>query len=136
MYHCFPSTWDVVVSSPDVVIFFTSTLCVKPLKEVEDLAHQILQYDIDQKQVYPEKENGNDDDQCRPVNFLFTGPGHLLELRFHVAVESNQIPWSVPNLFQHKNKWQARRDSNPQHPVLETGALPIGATGLRTTSDN
>src|SRR5690606_23260753 len=21
--------------------------------------------------------------------------------------------------------WQARRDSNPQHPVLETGALPI-----------
>ena len=26
--------------------------------------------------------------------------------------------------------WQARRDSNPQHPVLETGALPIRATGL------
>ena len=22
-------------------------------------------------------------------------------------------------------KWQARRESNPQHPVLETGALPI-----------
>ncbi len=21
--------------------------------------------------------------------------------------------------------WQARRDSNPQHPILETGALPI-----------
>jgi hypothetical protein len=21
--------------------------------------------------------------------------------------------------------WQARRDSNPQHPVLETGALPL-----------
>ena len=26
--------------------------------------------------------------------------------------------------------WQARRDSNPQHSVLETDALPIGATGL------
>ncbi len=25
---------------------------------------------------------------------------------------------------------QARRDLNPQHPVLETGALPIRATGL------
>ena len=25
---------------------------------------------------------------------------------------------------------QARRDSNPQHPVLETGALPVRATGL------
>jgi hypothetical protein len=26
--------------------------------------------------------------------------------------------------------WQARRDSNPQHPVLETGALAVRATGL------
>jgi hypothetical protein len=26
--------------------------------------------------------------------------------------------------------WQGWRDSNPQHPVLETGALPIGATAL------
>src|SRR5438445_11449777 len=30
--------------------------------------------------------------------------------------------------------WQGRRDSNPQHPVLETGALPIRATGLSTTA--
>ena len=29
-----------------------------------------------------------------------------------------------------KKKWQARRDSNPHHPVLETGALTVGATGL------
>jgi hypothetical protein len=28
--------------------------------------------------------------------------------------------------------WQARRDSNPQHPVLETGALAVRATGLHT----
>ncbi len=33
-----------------------------------------------------------------------------------------------------RNKWQARRDSNPQHPVLETGALPIRATGLQLCS--
>ena len=26
--------------------------------------------------------------------------------------------------------WQARRDSNPQHPDLESGALSIRATGL------
>jgi hypothetical protein len=30
----------------------------------------------------------------------------------------------------YKKKWQARRDSNPHHPVLETGALAVGATGL------
>ena len=29
-----------------------------------------------------------------------------------------------------QTSWQARRDSNPQHAVLETAALPIGATGL------
>ena len=28
---------------------------------------------------------------------------------------------------------QARRDSNPQQAVLETAALPIGATGLKPT---
>ena len=27
-------------------------------------------------------------------------------------------------------KWQARRDLNPQHPDLESGALAIRATGL------
>ena len=32
--------------------------------------------------------------------------------------------------------WQARRDSNPQHPVLETGALPIRATGLYLIQPN
>ena len=30
-----------------------------------------------------------------------------------------------------KNKWQARRDSNPQHPDLESGALAVRATGLQ-----
>jgi hypothetical protein len=30
--------------------------------------------------------------------------------------------------------WQARRDSNPQHPVLETGALAVRATGLHERS--
>jgi hypothetical protein len=31
-----------------------------------------------------------------------------------------------------KNKeWQARRDLNPQPPDLESGALAVGATGLK-----
>ena len=32
--------------------------------------------------------------------------------------------------FPNLKYWQARRDSNPQPAVLETAALPIGATGL------
>jgi hypothetical protein len=31
-----------------------------------------------------------------------------------------------------KQLWQARRDSNPQLPDLESGALPIRATGLQS----
>ena len=34
-----------------------------------------------------------------------------------------------------EKRWQARRDSNPQHPVLETGALPVRATGLQRGPD-
>ena len=37
------------------------------------------------------------------------------------------------SIFQTLNKrknWQARRDLNPQHPDLESGALSIRATGL------
>ena len=30
----------------------------------------------------------------------------------------------------HLIKWQARRDSNPHHPDLESGALAVRATGL------
>ena len=33
-------------------------------------------------------------------------------------------------LHTKQTKWQARRDSNPQHPDLETGALAVRATGL------
>ena len=29
------------------------------------------------------------------------------------------------NFFCHANRWQARRESNPQPAVLETAALPI-----------
>ena len=39
-------------------------------------------------------------------------------------------PNKQPFGCSYKTSWQARRDSNPQHAVLETAALPIGATGL------
>jgi hypothetical protein len=31
-------------------------------------------------------------------------------------------------------RWQARRDSNPHHPDLESGALAVRATGLQKAS--
>ena len=48
-------------------------------------------------------------------------------LRFSV-IFANVTTSPLKQYWQH---WQARRDSNPQHPVLETGALTVGATGLQ-----
>jgi hypothetical protein len=47
-------------------------------------------------------------------------------VRGYMADTHQPTPWSHVS----SHIWQARRDSNPQHPVLETGALAVGATGL------
>src|SRR5438093_7614028 len=59
------------------------------------------------------------------------------EVRFSSPRTSDRNVRSLTHQFmrllcQHHpvRAWQARRDSNPQHPVLETGALAVRATGL------
>ena len=37
---------------------------------------------------------------------------------------------TVPQVVDAHRIWQARRDSNPHHPDLESGALAVRATGL------
>ncbi len=41
----------------------------------------------------------------------------------------NGFLFSILNIVS-ESFWQARRDSNPQHPDLESGALTVRATGL------
>jgi hypothetical protein len=57
----------------------------------------------------------------------------LLPLFVFFAMFVNQGLLRVKQVLSyiHKYKWQARRESNPQHPDLESGALPIRATGLQ-----
>ena len=52
------------------------------------------------------------------VTFLVSTVTSLIKVlrRFHHFMQSTPVQVEV---------WQARRDSNPQQPVLETGALPI-----------
>lgn len=47
-----------------------------------------------------------------------------------IPVEKNAIQRASPALITAHKNWQARRDSNPQHPDLESGALAVRATGL------
>ena len=51
----------------------------------------------------------------------------------HIQIEllAGLIPFFYFISRIHDLNWQARRDSNPHHAVLETAALPIGATGLQ-----
>ena len=59
----------------------------------------------------------------------FTSLRNVLTL-FHMAFPCNLCRQSKPSPTAWKRSWQARRDSNPHHPVLETGALTVRATGL------
>jgi hypothetical protein len=101
-----------------------------------------LQDSIDQTQKNPKEKNGTKDNKSGPVNFLSPWPGDLPHLHFDFAKEL--IDSGHLQRFQQRatsmtaaiaksieDRWQARRDSNPQHSVLETGALAIGATGLQ-----
>ena len=51
----------------------------------------------------------------------------LFAILFYLISAEGYLPRNHPS---HEGGWQARRDSNPQQAVLETAALPIGATGL------
>ena len=66
---------------------------------------------------------------------IFSSASCLFLLRLFVffAMFVNHFLLKVRHVLSniHKHKWQARRESNPQHPDLESGALPIRATGLQ-----
>jgi hypothetical protein len=75
--------------------------------------------------------------QRRPGNFSNFGID-LYEKRFDAIPEIFRFTEALLQFIRHNQfscrlhnmTWQARRDSNPHHPVLETGALAVGATGL------
>src|SRR5574341_1159548 len=48
-----------------------------------------------------------------------------------IEAAASQLAASFNGGLHNSRKWQGRRDLNPQHPVLETGALPVRATPLR-----
>jgi hypothetical protein len=68
---------------------------------------------------------------------LGRGPRHLLQLRpgflQELLDDKPDLFYLVQRFALYGRKWQARRDSNPQHPDLESGALAIRATGLCTS---
>src|SRR5512137_289129 len=90
---------------------------------------------IDETQDERHDHREDDDDRSRCNRLLGRGPRHLLQLRPGFLQELLDDKPDLLNLVQrvcpvYGGKWQARRDSNPQHPDLESGALAIRATGL------
>jgi hypothetical protein len=68
-------------------------------------------------------DEGNDHGYDGRADQLFFGrPGHFSELGRYFFKELFNL---LQNGFSSIYIFQARRDSNPQHPVLETGALPL-----------
>src|SRR5262245_4660396 len=116
--------------------FPTSPLASLEIRD--ELSQPVTQDSIDQSQIQAEEEDRHHDDDRRTEHFLSVRPRHF----FHFAADIEvKLLTAFRPLFNFLcrihliNKvWQARRDSNPQHPVLETGALPVGATGLHLSS--
>src|SRR2546426_7762125 len=101
-----------------------------------DRLGRLLQCEIDDPQVDRTENDHDDDDQRGPVDFLAAGPRRLLQLGPNLGQE---LLASIPPVHRNSSairstrsparpgagrlRWQARRDLNPQPPVLETGAL-------------
>src|SRR5205809_3848138 len=105
--------------------------------------HARFDDDINHEQVKPEEEHCDNDNRCRSNKLVARRPGDLVQFIPHVANELDAALEALSDFlkeFFHRPAivrgaappkiWQARRDSNPQHAVLETAALPIRATGL------
>ena len=67
--------------------------------------------------------------QVEPITSFFVGNTTFLSSSF-TSCKKSTILLNMRWPFLDKENWQARRDSNPQQPDLESGALPIRATGL------
>src|SRR5712692_4356747 len=117
MYHCFA----MVISRPSPC-------------DLENPLDAMEQQRVDDPQEEREDEDRHDHHRRRPAHFLPRGPGGALELPLHLDQEGPDLlppAHRSPRVARRpRARWQARRDSNPQHPVLETGALAIRATGL------
>jgi hypothetical protein len=93
------------------------------LKNTADLPEDAREDEINPEEVNSEKQ-GNDDDGNRGLDHVvLAGPGYF----FHFTPDISQVclhAFEYIFFFFHV-AMQVRRDSNPQPPVLETGALPL-----------
>src|SRR4030095_4364896 len=92
------------------------------------------------------KQRRQNDDHCRRVDLLLRRPRHALQLVANLAEKQPRTFETATGRFLDRIKlvghrsgpyslryWQARRESNPQPPVLETGALPIELLAFTAT---
>ncbi len=54
-----------------------------------------------------------------------------MNFKFYNKTSYLCLKYSLFSFIPKIKKWQVRRESNPQPPDLESGALPIGATDLQ-----
>src|SRR5438445_2451259 len=100
----------------------------------EDPVDHVEEERVDDPQEEREDEHRHDHHRGRAPHLPHGGEGGALQLRPDVQQERLRLvepDHASPAARAALSRlWQARRDSNPQHPVLETGALAVRATGL------
>jgi hypothetical protein len=93
------------------------------LKNAADLPKDVRKNEIDPEKINPEKQRNDDNGDRGLDHVILAGPSDF----FHFAPDFSQVS---PHAFEYiffffHVSMQVRRDSNPQPPVLETGALPL-----------
>src|SRR6185503_16822394 len=109
----------------------------------QDPLHARAEHQIDGEQIHAKEDRRQDHHQGRRVDLALRGPRDALHLVAHLGEEltgpappRQRAARRVARLVCRFNRhwtfldrsfrvWQAKRDSNPQPPVLETGALPV-----------
>jgi hypothetical protein len=96
---------------------------VSLFKNAADLAKDPRKNEIDPEKVNSKKYRNDDDRQRGLDHVVLAGPGDF----FHFTPDIPQVSLHAFEyiFFFFHVAMQVRRDSNPQPPVLETGALPL-----------
>ncbi len=134
MYHFFEPS----------ILPLQSRLC---RQRTENVVHPKLHDSIDHKKKKSEEKHCRNHHDRGPRYLSPRRPRHVIEFFPRVLQKLNDVPEplsQLPKKILHllslanarpaawepatgtaRRKWQARRDSNPQHAVLETAALPF-----------
>jgi hypothetical protein len=115
-------------------MYYVPALCHVAALQYEQ--HTLEEEEIHQPKEYCDKRRGDKYDLSGRNDSFTGGPDNLLQFLVRLLEILDKLLHEKAPCGKRSRSRQAKKDSNPQHPVLETSALPIGAIGLFASRSN